>query len=238
MTLQMTPEFYALAEETRETVAAVSVWLKGGPIRDAEAEAKAADALAGLRKRIGTLNAAHKADKAPHLEACGVVDAAYKPLIAAVTEAAKRVTAHIQDRLAYLDRQRQEQASIAREAAEAAAREAAAAARAAADAEHDIATKVEADLATKQANEAAKIVAKIEASRVKISGNYTQRAVVIKKTRYAVLTDWRAAIKWARAEDQRHLALKAWLEQQASAAARHGADAVPGFTIEERETVS
>lgn len=238
MTVQMTPEFYALADETRETVYAVSEWLKGGPITDAEAEAKAADALAGLRKRISALEAAHKADKAPHLDACRAVDAAYKPLISAVTEAANRLKARIQDRISYLDRMRQEQARIAREAAEAAAREAAEAAKAAAAAEHDIAAKVEADLATKQAEEAAKIVAKIEASRVSVSGNYTQRAVVLKKRRVAVLTDWRAAIKWARSEDQRRLALKAWLEQQATAALRHGAAAVPGFTIEEVESLS
>lgn len=238
MTLQMTPEFYALAEETRETVAAVSEWLKRGPITDAAAEAKAADALAGLRKRIGALEAAHKTDKAPHLDACRSVDAAYKPLIAAVTEAANRVNALIRARIKHLDQLRQEKARIAREAAEKAAREAAEAAKAAAAAEHDIAAKVEAEQATKQAEEAAKIVAKIEASRVSISGNYTQRAVVLKKSRRAVLTDWRAAIKWARSEDQRHVALKAWLEQQATAALRHGADAVPGFTIEEVESLS
>lgn len=238
MTVQMTPEFYALADETRETVYAVSEWLKGGPITDAEAEAKAADALAGLRKRITALEAAHKADKAPHLAACRAVDAAYKPLIAAVTEAANRLKSRIQDRIAHLERQRQEEARKAREAAEAAAREAAAAAAAAAAAEHDIAAAVEAKQARTDAEEAAKIVAKIEAGRVKVSGNYTQRAVTLRKTRVAVLTDWRTAIKWARSEDQRHLALKAWLEQQASAALRHGAGAVPGFTIEERESLS
>jgi len=238
VTVQMAPEFYALAEETRETVAAVSEWLKRGPIEDTAAEAQAADALAGLRKRITALEAAHKTDKAPHLDACRSVDAAYKPLIAAVTEAANRVNALIRARIKELDRQKEERARIAREAAEAAAREAAAAAKAAADAEHDIAAKVEADLATKQAEEAANIVAKIEASRASISGNYTQRAVVLKKLRSAVLTDWRAAIKWARSEDPRHAALKAWLEQQATAALRHGAEAVPGFAIEEKESLS
>jgi len=238
MTLQMSPEFYTLAEETRETVAAVSQWLKGGPITDAAAEAKAADALAGLRKRITSLEAAHKADKAPHLDACRAVDAAYKPLIAAVTEAANRLKARIQDRIAHLERQRQEEARKAREAADAAAREAAAAAAAAAAAEHDIAAAVEAKQARTDAEEAAKIVAKIEASRVSVSGNYTQRAVVLKKTKRAVLIDWRAAIKWARSEDQRQVTLKAWLEQQASAALRHGAVAVPGFTIEAVEILS
>ncbi len=238
MTVQMSPEFYTLAQETRETVAAVSEWLRGGPIEDAAAEAKAADALAGLRKRIGALEAAHKADKAPYLEAGRAIDAAYKPLIAAVTEAANRLKARIQDRIAHLERQRQEGERKAREAAEAAAREAAAAANAAADAAHDIAAKVAADQASRDAEEAAKIVAKIASARVSVSGHYTERAVVLKKARRAVLTDWRAAIKWARSEDQRHLALKAWLEQHATAALRHGAVAVPGFTIEEKETVS
>ena len=232
MTVQMSPEFYTLAQETRETVAAVSEWLRGGPIEDAAAEAKAADALAGLRKRIGALEAAHKADKAPYLEAGRAIDAAYKPLIAAVTEAANRLKARIQDRIAHLERQRQEEERKAREAAEAAAREAAA------DAAHDIAAKVAADQASRDAEEAAKIVAKIASARVSVSGHYTERAVVLKKTRRAVLSDWRAAIKWARSDDQRELALKAWLEQHATATLRHGAVAVPGFTIEEKESVS
>lgn len=238
MTLQMTPEFYQRAEAIREEVAAVSLWLKGEPIDSDDRAAGAADALAKLRKTLSETEATHKADKAPHFDACRQLDAAYKPLIAAVTEAKNRIQARIQDWIAVKERRRQEEAAAARAAAARAAEEAAAAARAAEAAAHDIAAKMEAEVAAAEAVAAEKAAAKIETAKVSVSGRYTQRAVVVKKLRYAVLTDWRAAIKWARADDARGLALKAWLEQQASAALRHGADAVPGFTVEEKESLS
>jgi hypothetical protein len=235
---QLPPEFYSRAEAIRDEVRAVSQWLQGPPIENDDRAAGAADALAKLRKTLSETEAAHKADKAPHLEACRDFDAAYKPLIAQITEAANRVKARISDWIAIKERRRQEEAAAARAAAAKAAQEAAAAARAAEAAAHDIAAKLEAEQAAADAAAAEKAAAKIEAAKVSVSGRYTQRAVVAKKIRQAVLTDWRAALKWAHADDGRKLALKAWLEQQATAAVRHGAAALPGFTIEYKEVVS
>lgn len=236
--IQLSAEFYQRREALEAEIAAVNDWLAATPKIETDAdEARAADALDGLRKRLAALKAAHAADKAPHLEACRAVDAAYAPISAALTVCVNLLKARVWERLrAKQQAQERERAEAAQAAAEAAlaAQEAAKAAEAAADVHAHLAAAEAAD-AAKEAADRARAAG---AARPQASGHYTTRAVTLRKTRVAVLTDWRAAIKWARAEDQRHLALKVWLEQQATAALRHGADAVPGFTTEEKESVS
>ena len=236
--IQLSAEFYQRREALEAEMAAVNDWLAATPKIETDAdEARAADALDGLRKRLASLEAARKDDKAPHMEAARAVDAAYAPISAALTVCVNLLKARVQERLRAkhqaLERERAEAARAAAEAARA-AQEAAKAAEAAADVHAHLAAAEAAD----EAKEAADRARAAAAVRPQASGHYTTRAVTLRKTRVAVLTDWRAAIKWARAEDQRHLALKAWLEQHATAALRHGAVAVPGFTIEEKESVS
>ena len=229
--IQLSAEFYQRREALEAEMAAVNDWLAATPKIETDAdEARAADALDGLRKRLASLEAARKDDKAPHMEAARAVDAAYAPISAALTVCVNLLKARVQERL------RAKHQALERERAEAAraAQEAAKAAEAAADVHAHLAAAEAAD----EAKEAADRARAAAAVRPQASGHYTTRAVTLRKTRVAVLTDWRAAIKWARSEDQRHLALKAWLEQHATAALRHGAVAVPGFTIEEKESVS
>lgn len=223
-------------ERAEDLVILANRWLTERPeITDDDMAAKATDFVTQLRKASKTLDLDKAAAKSPHKHAIDVIDATYRhptsKLALALDAMRLKLTAWgdvLTKRQEAAQNARAEEARRAQHEAEKASLEA------------DIALEkggnvIEAQLAARDAQERAAeaIVAVVApAEPVRIRGEFSERAMGMRTTWHAEITNWDVALRKYRNHPVVHQALREAVLAVATQVARHAKDesaAPPGF---------
>ena len=223
----------ALKAEVVGCQTAAADWRKVEITAQHDAE-KANDFLTGVRGLFKRVDGQRKADKAPHDTAAKAVDAAFKPLIEALTAIGDEIKAKLTAFAVAEERRQREAAEAARRAAEEEARRAQEeAARAAA--RGDILAEMEAQAAADAAEKAKAERAPVKAGIASSTG--AGRTAALRTIREAEITN----ILLLFGHYRQHPDVAATLLRLANADIRaaKGADpAIPGITIIEKKAVA
>lgn len=217
-------------EAARELIADLdgeaALWFDGTPIANEGQAADVARLLDAARKARLRFDADRKAEKKPHDDAAKAVDATWKPMIADAERIEKVAKAASTEWLVEQDRVKRERERLAREASELAAEEAR---RLAEVNDGTLAAAKARDAAIEEAQAKAKLVAIAESAKAQAKGFGMAKAVSLRTTWRADVTDRRALLNHiARTQPDD---LGAWLADWAAGAVRSGARELPGVNV-------
>ena len=213
------PASEAFAMEIDELFATVSDTLEGiDAVQNDDQDAALDNIMDKIRRARKDAVAARKAEKEPHLEAGRAVDAAYKPTLGKADMAIDAIKALLTPYRTAKQRAKDEEARLAREAAEAAEKAAQAKLR---EPEH-LQAKFDAEEELKQA------------AKLKAQANKIDRSATGLRTHWeAEVTDRKAALLfYIKRSPERFDAL---IQQMADEDARGSRGAVPGVIFHERK---
>ena len=207
-------------------------WLDGQAIENAGQADDVASLIDRLTKAWKAADDARDIEKRPHMEAANAVQAKYKPILAKATTAkdvAKKAQA------TWLKKLRDEQAAIARKAAE----EAEAAAKAAIDAVQaaneagDLSAREEAEAMVEQAKDLIHDAKVAEKAKPQAKSQFGARAMGLRSIWTPTLTDGVLAMRHYWLIPDRRAEIEALMLDMARKDVRAGSRAIPGFEINE-----
>lgn len=211
-------------------------WLDGQAIKNAAQADDVASLIDRLSKAWKAADDARDTEKRPHLEAGNAVQAKYKPILTKA-ETAKAVAKKAQE--TWLKKLRDEQAAIARKAAE----EAQAAAKAALDAIQaaneagDLGAREEAETLVEQAKDLIYDAKVAEKAKPQAKSQFGARAMGLRSVWTPALIDGVLAMRHYWLIPDRRAEIEALMLEMARKDVRAGTRSIPGFSVTEDHIV-
>lgn len=224
--------FLLFNESINDLLIEANNYLDGKAIENEDQEAAVASILTRLRRETGAADDQRKAEKKPHDDAGKEVQAKWQPLLRRAeigVECAKSALS------AFLRKKEAAQRAAAQAAIEEARKQAEAAAQAAQQARPgDMADQTTARILQENAADAQKRADKLGKAKVQAKGG--ERAVGLRTTYRAEITDATAFVRWVWANRRDEMA--AFLAEVAARESRSGPRGIPGIIVhEDREAV-
>jgi len=217
--------FVLITESIEDLLLEANNHLDGSEIETEQQEAAVASILTRLRRELNAADDMRKAEKRPHDEAAKAVQAKWAPLLSKGDLAVNAAKAALTK---FLRKREDEARAVAEAAAQEARRQAEAAARAAEQARpDDLAGQTTVRVLKESAAAAEKAAEK--ASKTRVSAKGGERAVSLRTSYTAEITDGVAFARWA--WEHRRPELLQFLEELADRECRHGPQNIPGINV-------
>ena len=204
-------------------------WLDGEAVETQEQADALSKLLDDIRKAGKEADEHRKVEKKPHDDAAKAVQAKWKPLLDDCERAADAAKKALTPFLQAQEAERRAKAEAARREAEETMRAAQEALRASIGV--NLESRQNAEELLSEAKRAEAAAARAEKDKAKATGG--ARAVSLRTTYRAEVTDYREFAKWVWTHDP--AALNAWLDEHAARLVRAGRRDVPGVTVHEEQ---